>query len=180
MTANMKKMSTIMVVLGTLCAMANAEDLWDRIDFVFGPRVGFSYTTIDPASYTRELNKVPMFNRNSYFPVVSQFGLSCEQRILLGTTKSHFVFEEVLLVGGVDQSVAIPALSLLLGYRSDFGLEFGLGPIVSLSGLAVVYSVGWTFEFNDVYVPINIAFVPDFLEGHHGLSLFTGFNFNIN
>jgi len=179
MTINKIRMSTAIVMMLAMGAAIHAENVWDRIDIVFGPRVGFCFMTISAEAFTEQLNRVPMFNRESYIPFTSQFGLSFEQRILLGTTKSHFVFEEVVLVGGVDQSVAIPTASLLLGYRSDFGLELGLGPVWSLSGLSVVYSVGWTFVFSDVYVTINIAFVPDFTYGHHNINVFTGFNFNI-
>jgi hypothetical protein len=180
MTVNKMKTSAIMTILIVLGALAFCEDVWDRIDLVFGPRVGFSYVTMDQAQYTSEVKKDPMFTKDSYSSFNSQFGISLEERILLGTTKSHFVFEEVALVGGIDQSVAIPSVSVMLGYRSDFGLEFGLGPMWSLSGLSVVYSVGWTFVFSDVYVPINISFIPDWTTGHHNIGLFTGFNFNIN
>jgi hypothetical protein len=167
-------------LLGIIGTAVFGEQATDRFDFVIGPRVGFTYTMVDKDLFTSQLNQVPMFNRASYVPFVSEFGFSLEQRVLLGTTKSHFVFEEIALVGGLDQSLAIPTFSLMLGYRSDFGLELGLGPIWSLSGLAVVYSLGWTFEFSDVYVPINIAFIPDFNKGQHTISFFTGFNFNID
>jgi hypothetical protein len=180
MSINKIRLGAIVMIIFAGSVIASAEDIWDRFDFVFGPRVGFSYVTMDADEFTRDLQKVPMFNRDSYFPFTSQFGVSLEQRVLLGTTKSHFVFEEVLLLGGVDQSIAIPTAAILLGYRSEFGLELGLGPVWSLSGLSVVYSVGWTFVFSDVYIPINIAFVPDFTYGHHNFNLFTGFNFNVD
>jgi hypothetical protein len=118
-----------------------------------------------------------------YIPIFTQFGINFEQRIRLGDTRSHFAFQEVLLLGGVDQNFFLPSLSVLIGFRSRAGLEFGLGPNLTLqslsgdleAGLAVVFSVGWTFTFSNVFVPVDLAFVPSPLGSR--VSLLTGFNF---
>jgi hypothetical protein len=39
----------------------------------------------------------------------------------------------------------------------------------------VVFSAGWTFMFSNVFVPVDLAFVPS-PEGSR-LTLLTGFNF---
>jgi hypothetical protein len=163
-----------------VCSLGMAESVLDNVDMVFGPRVGFTYVFIDVEAYTDEIHEIPIFDGERYVPFMSQFGISCEQRIRLGTTKSHFAFQEVVLIGGIDQSVAIPTIALLLGYRSEFGLELGLGPKWSLSGFNVVYAAGWTFNYQEVYVPVDIVFVPDIANGHHSVSLYTGFNFNLD
>jgi hypothetical protein len=163
-----------------VCSSGMAESVLDNVDMVFGPRVGFTYIFIDAEAYTDEIHEIPIFDGESYVPFMSQFGISFEQRIRLGTTKSHFAFQEVVVVGGIDQSVAIPTIALLLGYRSEIGLEFGLGPKWSLSGFSVVYAAGWTFNYQEVYVPVDIVFVPDIASGHHSVSLYTGFNFNLD
>jgi hypothetical protein len=167
-------------ILLLVSSLVMAESVLDNVDMVFGPRVGFSYVFIDADEYTSELHEVSIFNDENYVPFMSQFGISIEQRIRLGTTKSHFAFQEVVVVGGIDQSIAIPSVVLLLGYRSEFGLEFGLGPKWSLSGFNVVYAAGWTFNYQDVYVPVDIVFIPDIANGHHSISLYTGFNFNLD
>lgn len=123
----------------------------------------------------------------TYHPIFAQFGVDFEQWIRLGGTESHFVFREVITVGGLDQNIAIPSLSILVGHRINIGLDFGLGPnfaLTSINGLpalsvSVVYSTGLTFSFNDVYVPVNLAFVPTPSDSHPRPSLLTRFNFSI-
>jgi len=167
-------------VLVLVCASMNATaNPMDRIEIVFGPRVGFSYTMMNPEEFTNQVNDFIGTEGTEYIPFMTQFGLSVEQRIVLGTTKSHFVFQELVTVGGFDQSIAIPTIATLLGFRSDIGFEVGMGPIWSPDGFAVVFAGGWTFSYKDVYVPVDIVFVPDFQEYHHRIGLYTGFNFNI-
>ena len=72
-----------------------------------------------------------------------------------------------------------------VGFRSHTGLEFGLGPLVTMtrSGLEivlpVVYAVGWTFSFQDVYIPVDVAIVPNSSDGHIRIHLMIGFNFEL-
>ena len=74
----------------------------------------------------------------------------------------------------------------MLGFRSHIGLEFGLGPNFSLTetptgvgvSVSVAYAVGWTFTFNDVYIPINIIIDPTSSDGYIRIALLAGFNFN--
>jgi len=126
----------------------------------------------------------------SYFPLFTQFGVHLEQRIRLGTTDHHFAFQEVLLIGGLEQGIAIPSFSLIIGFRFAFGLEFGLGPNIYLSAqneglgypsltpsFTVVYAIGYTFSFQGIHIPIDIAIVPTPADGHIRLSFLTGFNF---
>jgi hypothetical protein len=43
--------------------------------------------------------------------------------------------------------------------------------------LSVAYSVGWTFSFEDVFVPVDLAFIPTPSDGKPRITLLTGFNF---
>ena len=176
----MVKVFVCMMILMAVGSVLFAESPLENIEWVFGPRVGFSYVLIDPEVYSAKINEFEIFEEEDYIPFNSQFGFSLEQRVPLGTTKSHFAFQEVLSVGGIDQSMAIPTVAVLLGYRSNIGFEFGLGPIWSLDGFAVVYAAGWTFSYHGVYIPVNVVAVPDLSEGHHRVSLYTGFNFHVN
>lgn len=180
--AKMIQVSFIALVLGTLSLVSAHAEMLDpeRLRFIFGPRVGISYLTISPQEFSAQVSGTAVAldkKATNYFPMLTQFGISLEQRILLGTTKSHFAFQEVISLSGIDQSLAIPNVAFLLGYRSEIGLEFGLGPKWSIDGLSVLYALGWTFTFSDVYVPVDIAIVPDFRNGHHSFSFYTGFNF---
>ncbi len=182
---NRSNLTLILLFLVLGAAFTAAQDAGPprRLETAFGPRVGVSYVLVGSQEFNDAVQKIFPDDSRQYIPIFTQFGLNLEQRIRLGDTQSHFAFQEVLLLGGVDQGIFLPSLSVLVGFRSRAGLEFGLGPNLSLArssgsigvSLAVVFSVGWTFAFSNVFVPVDLAFVPS-PEGSR-LSLLTGFNF---
>jgi hypothetical protein len=119
---------------------------------------------------------------------MTQFGVNLEQRLRLGSAASHFAFQEVLVVTGIDQGVFLPSGSLLLGFRSHRGLEFGLGPNLVATydrdaaeielAVSVVYAVGWTIPVYNVFIPIDLAVIPTASDGFPRLSLVSGFPFS--
>ncbi|MBT3275692.1 MAG: hypothetical protein HN368_21235 [Spirochaetales bacterium] len=160
----------------------------DRLTTIIGPRVGATYIFADWTEFNAQLQQVFPDPGRSYNPIITQFGINLEQRILLGSSKSHFVLQEILVLGGLDQNFILPSLSTLIGFRSYSGLEFGLGPNFSLGSsggklrlsMSVVYAIGWTFAFNGVFVPVNFAVIPTPKDTHVRLSLMSGFNFETN
>jgi hypothetical protein len=170
------------LVLGAAFSAAQ-EGEPPRLEITFGPRVGVTYVMANPQEFDDAVQEIFPDSSRQYIPIFTQFGLNFEQRIRLGDTQSHFAFQEVLLLGGVDQNFYLPSLSVLIGFRSRAGLEFGMGPNLTLQNrsgslnpsLAVAFSAGWTFTFSNVFVPVDLAFVPS-PEGPR-LSLLTGFNF---
>ena len=186
-----KSFRRIAVLAITLIATVSVSSLADsrsRFQFVFGPRVGATYVMVEDWDAYDETMQVPFPDTDrQYFPIITQFGVNLEQRIRLGGTQSHFAFQEVLLVGGIDQNTPLPSLSMLIGFRSHAGLEIGLGPNLSMSvknnvpvvAMSVVIAAGWTFSFNDVYVPVNIAIVPTPRDSSPRLTILTGFNFHV-
>ena len=155
---------------------------------VIGPRVGLTYIFADRSEFDYSVQQIFPDPGRQYFPFLTQFGVNFEQRIGLGDTQSHFAFQEVLILGGLDQNFILPSLSTLIGFRSHSGLEFGLGPNFSITSsedgaskiaMSVVYAIGWTFSFQGVYVPVNIAVVPTPKDGHVRLTFLSGFNFDM-
>jgi hypothetical protein len=142
---------------------------------VIGPRVGVGYMMDTPEHFTQSLRV--LFPAGDYFPVLTMFGITLEQRILLGQTRSHFAFQELVLIAGLEQGIALPEAAVLIGYRDYSGLEFGIGPIVHLSGIGVVVALGWTFSYRGVYVPADISFTIPTGDRPGVVSLTTGFNF---
>ena len=177
----LKRLLFIPLLLGIGVHLSAAPE----ISFVFGPRVGISYSATTTANFNSLIQEYFPAPERSYLPIMSQFGVNFEQRVQLGLTDSHFAFEEVIMLTGLDQSVFIPSVSLLIGFRSKAGLEFGLGPSFSVtysdSGLnipvTVVYAVGWTISFSDVYIPINLVILPTPADGFPRFGILTGFNF---
>lgn len=182
---NRSNLALILLVFVLVAAFAAAQDANPprRLEFTFGPRIGVSYVMANFQDFNDEVQEIFPDASREYIPIFTQFGLNLEQRIRLGNTQSHFAFQEVLLVGGLDQGILLPSLTVLVGFRSRAGLEFGMGPNVSLKrdagelgvGLAVAFSAGWTFTFSNVFVPVDLAFVPSPTGSR--LSLLTGFNF---
>ena len=185
---NRRKALITGVLAITLIAMVSVSTRADsRFSFVFGPRVGGTYIFTDWGDYDTAVQAVFPDDDRQYNPLVTQFGLNLEQRIRLGGTRSHFAFQEILLVGGIDQNMVLPSLSTLIGFRSHAGLELGLGPNFSIAlkdaqatlAMSVVFAAGWTFSFDDVHVPVNIAIVPTPSDGKPRLTVLTGFNFDV-
>jgi hypothetical protein len=93
-------------------------------------------------------------------PVITQFGWQFEKLFNTEGSGPMLVTEWVLLAGGVEQGLFLPSLSWLTGVRTRTGLEFGVGPNLSVAGAALVLTAGKTFRVGDVNVPVNLAVVP--------------------
>ena len=161
-----------------------------RFEQYFGPRVGLTLALTTRDTFNDRAQEMFPNPDREYIPFFTQFGVTVEQRMQLGSTESHFAFQEVLTVGGLDQGMALPSGSFLLGFRSHAGLEFGLGPTVSFlykeeeeeldTVVSVMYAIGWTFSFHDMHVPINLAVVPMSMDNLPRISVISGFNFKSN
>jgi hypothetical protein len=101
-------------------------------------------------------------------PELSQFGWQFERQFYAKGGDIAVLHEWVVLLGGLEQGLAIPSLSWMVGLRTGRGVEFGVGPNITPVGVAMAYAAGITFN-----VPLNIAVVPS----HDGVrvSMLTGF-----
>ena len=104
---------------------------------------------------------------------MSQFGWQWEQQLYSTAGSVTAVSEWVALLGGLDQGLAIPSLSWLLGLRTREGAEFGVGPNVTPAGVALVIAAGITFRAGSLNVPMNVAVVPT--KAGVRVSLLSGF-----
>ena len=107
-------------------------------------------------------------------PVITQFGWQFEKQFFGKQGGPTAVNEAVVLLGGLDQGVAIPSLSWLVGVRATDGTEVGVGPDLTPAGVALVLAAGKTFRAGVLNVPVNIAVVPSRLGMR--VSLLTGFS----
>ena len=132
-----------------------------------GPRVGI--TVLSPgvvdALAEREL---------AVRPVITQFGWQLEKQFYGKDSGLTAVTEWVLLVGGLEQSVAVPSLSWLIGLRTASGTEFGVGPNLTPAGAALAFAAGVSFRAGPMNVPLNVAVVP--AKAGTRVSVLTGFN----
>ena len=93
-------------------------------------------------------------------PTISQFGWQLERQFYGNQDGVTVLNEWVGLLGGLNQGVAIPSLTWLVGVRTKEGAEFGLGPNVTPAGFALAVSAGVTFRAGIMNIPMNFAIVP--------------------
>jgi hypothetical protein len=105
--------------------------------------------------------------------VISQFGWQYERQFASLEGGPVALNEFILLVGGLDQGVAMPSLTWLIGVRNG-EFEFGVGPNATPAGVALAVSVGQTFYSGALAIPVNVAYVPSKFGAR--LSFLTGFN----
>ena len=106
---------------------------------------------------------------------VSQFGWQFEKQFYTKDSGLTMVSEWVALVGGLDQSVAIPSVSWLVGVRTRDGAEFGVGPNITPAGTALVLATGMTFRTGSFNIPVNVAVVPS--KSGSRVTFLTGLSF---
>lgn len=131
-----------------------------------GPRLGATYIT--PGETADQLAEYDIS------PFITQFGWQFETRFFTLPSGVAGLIEGVILIGGIEQNSFLPSGTFLIGVRNAKGLEFGLGPNLSLSGTAFALAVGVTFKSNNINFPVNIAVVPS--DKGIRLSLLFGFN----
>ena len=107
-------------------------------------------------------------------PTISQFGWQFEKQFFSSQSGLTAVTEWVGLLGGLEQSVALPSLSWMVGVRTREGAEFGIGPNVTPAGTALAIAAGVTFRAGVLNVPVNMAIVPS--KAGTRISVLTGFN----
>lgn len=107
-------------------------------------------------------------------PVVTQFGWQIEKQFFSTQSGLTAVTEWVGLLGGLEQSLAIPSLTWMVGLRTSNGAEFGIGPNITPAGTALAIAAGVTFRSGVVNVPVNVAVVPS--AAGVRVSVLTGFN----
>jgi hypothetical protein len=105
---------------------------------------------------------------------ITQFGWQFEKQFYAKGSGLTALNEWVVLVGGLEQGIAIPSVSWIVGLRSRGGSEFGVGPNVTPTGVALALAAGTTFEVGAMNVPVNVAVVPS--KSGMRVSFLTGFS----
>ena len=154
-----------------------------------GPRIGATYINNGTVrDYLDSENKSP---------VITQFGWQFETRLFTAEDGTSALLEFIPLIGGFDQGLFLPSISILTGLRNatdaKMSLEFAVGPNFSITknwenktaaSVGLIIAVGTTIKKSNINFPINLVFVPSVGERHDGkdyetgwkLSLIFGFN----
>ena len=132
-----------------------------------GPRVGITHLDegVRSSLLARNIEIKPTF---------TQFGWQFEKQFYTKGTGLTALNEWVVLLGGLEQGVAIPSVSWMVGLRSSGGSEFGFGPNITPAGVALAIAGGTTFRAGPMNVPVNVAVVPS--KAGMRVSFLTGFS----
>ncbi len=152
---------TVLLTLSILIVDAQVQKL-------AGPRVGL--TMVQAGSLASILRKdVDFFSdevreewtgsTGKYGAVMSQYGWQWESRFADGGDVTGIV-EWIALVGGMEKGMFLPSVSSMVGVRTAKGIEFAVGPNLSIGGIAMVIGAGYNFKFGKLNLPVNIAYVP--------------------
>lgn len=93
-------------------------------------------------------------------PLITQFGWQFEKQFYSAEGPVTAMTEWVVLFGGLEQGVALPSLTCMVGLRTRNGAEFGVGPNLTAAEAALASAGGGTFRAGALNVPVNLAMVP--------------------
>ena len=154
-----KLLLTLSIAIG-LGISANAQ-----IQSLAGPRIGLVYISSSITSGFLD-GKVPLFDdkmpenyTDEKGTITSLYGWQWESRFADAGNVTGIV-EWIVLAAGMERGKFLPSVSSMVGARTESGLEFAVGPNLSLGGIAMVFGVGYNFKSGDLNMPVNIAFVP--------------------
>jgi hypothetical protein len=133
-----------------------------------GPRFGYTSLSDGVVQKLKEDRQIEVGS------MISQFGWQFEKQFYSNGDGLTILNEWVGLLGGLEQSLAIPSLSWLVGFRTKEGAEFGLGPNLTPAGVALAIAGGVTFRAGAVNIPLNVAVVPS--RAGVRVSMLTGFS----
>jgi hypothetical protein len=130
----------------------NAANYDSQVQKNSGPRFGLTYIT--NGKLTKELEKEGVTSN-----LISQFGYQFEKQIV-GNDEIAGIVEGILFIGGLDQGLFLPSVSGMFGVRNKAAWELAVGPNLSVNGAAMVVGFGKSFNFGNINIPVNIAWVP--------------------
>lgn len=121
-----------------------------------GPRFGVSYA--DGGGYDKLVKAVHDEKPDATVDrFMTQFGWQMEYRMFRTDEGVTAVSELIPLVGGLDQGLALPSATWLVGLRNADGWELGVGPDFGLGGVSLMMGAGATFDLGGINVPVNLA-----------------------
>jgi len=155
----MKRLFTLTIALGlTISSFAQIQSL-------AGPRIGVAFITASPTSafingdfelFDGHISDLDGYSKGT---MTTLYGWQFESRFADGGDVTGIV-EWIVLAGGMERGKFLPSVSSMVGARTSSGLEFAIGPNLSLGGIAMVFGMGYNFKVGELNMPVNFAFVP--------------------
>ena len=165
----MKKIITIILLSFSILSVEA------QIEKLAGPKVGItmvqsgalaSILRKDVSMFSDEVREEWTGSTGKYGAVMSQYGWQWESRFADGGDITGIV-EWIALVGGMEKGMFLPSVSSMVGLRNSKGIEFTVGPELSLGGIAMLIGAGYNFKFGELNVPVSITYVPSMNRTYH-------------
>jgi tetratricopeptide (TPR) repeat protein len=138
-----------------------------------GPRFGALFLTSgDYDQIQQQLKK--SYGQELQNPTMSLFGWQFEYRFLTTDSGWTALSEFIPLVAGLDQGLALPSVTWLMGVRRESGLEFAAGPNFAIDGVAYVVALGYTLNAGQLNFPLDVTYAMG--KDANRLALSVGFN----
>ena len=133
-----------------------------------GFRLGYSYAPEAP-TYSDRVKSPHMF----------VIGYEFTQR-LTGGDWLNVVTVENLMLSGLNQSLIVPTVNVLVGFEINNAVQLGVGPNINLFDpndkiLHMVVAGGFAKNAGAFNVPIHAFYIPD-IDGDYRVGLTTGVN----
>jgi len=159
-----KVLLTLVLGLGLLTASAQIQQL-------AGPRIGMTLITagstadffhkgFDYVQYENEYEGAEHKLGETGSAFTTQYGWQWESRFADGGGEVVGIVEWIALVAGMEQGKFLPSLTSVIGARTANGLEVGVGPSLSLTGVGMVFAIGKNFRSGSLNMPVNLVFMP--------------------
>ena len=113
----------------------------------------------DVGMFTDEIKEEWNGSTGMYGSFMSQYGWQWESHFADGGNVTGIV-EWIALVGGVEKGMLLPSLSSMVGLRNSKGIQFSIGPELSLGGIAMIIGAGYNFKFGELNLPVKITYIP--------------------
>lgn len=151
----------LILIIGLFLGFLNANAQIERLT---GPRVGATFITegsaADVVNEGLDLNDDAKKYGTTGTAFTSQYGWQWETRFADDGGDVVGIVEWIVLVAGMEKGRFLPSASSLIGARTSKGLEFAIGPNLSLAGVSMAVAVGYNFTSGKLNIPVNLAFVP--------------------
>ncbi|MFT4903408.1 MAG: hypothetical protein ACI84S_001115 [Thalassomonas sp.] len=159
-----KVLLTLVLGLGLLTASAQIQQL-------AGPRIGMTLITagstadffhkgFDYVQYENEYEGAEHKLGETGSAFTTQYGWQWESRFADGGGEVVGIVEWIALVAGMEQGKFLPSLTSVIGARTANGIEVGVGPSLSLTGVGMVFAIGKNFRSGSLNMPVNLVFMP--------------------
>jgi len=116
--------------------------------------------------FSNEVREEWTGSSGKYGAAITQYGWQWESRFSDAGEVTGIV-EWIALIGGMEKGMFLPSVSSMVGLRTAKGVEFAVGPNLSLGGIAMVFGAGYNFKFGKLNVPVNITYVPSINKNYY-------------